>query len=223
MKNLQEPYVITIGRQTGSGGKIIANALAKRLGIAYYDKDILSQAAEETGLGRNVFHRTSDKRSFFNQFMGAVQPFFGGGDFYGSQLSDESIYSLQSALIKRLASEHSCVFLGRTADSVLADHPRRIRLFISASESDRIRHIMDEKKLDFKAAAHYVKENDELRSGYYNFYANTNWGSAESYDLCINSTLLGLDGTTDFLYRFVTARLGIATDETPQTDLPELF
>lgn len=200
-------FVITIGRQTGSGGRIIGQELSRRLGTAYYDKEVLSQAAADTGLGPKVFHATGDQKGVLRQLIGAVRPFVGGGDFYANQLSDETIFSLQSALIRKLAAERSCVIVGRVADHILADHPRCVRLFITADDEERIRRMMDERKVSYKVATNLVAEGDEQRAGYYNFHAAGTWGSADTYDLCVNVSRQGLVPCIDWLEQYIRARL----------------
>lgn len=220
------PYVITIGRQYGSNGRRFGQDIAKQLGIAYYDKVILSQAAEDTGLGRNVFQHASTYKGFIRQFIGAVQPFIGGDDFYGPQLTEENRFSLQSAIIQRLAAERSCVIVGRAADHILKAHPHRTSLFITADMPDRIRRVMDEKKVDLKTAQRHIKQTDNKRAGYYNFHTNNNWGSAEAYDLCINISTLGYDKTLDLIVNFIRQHQQLPADQgasetTPP--IPEVF
>lgn len=208
-------YVITISRQIGSGGRQIGRILAQQLGIAYYDKDILSQAAEDSGLGPNVFDRADERKGFFRHVLGAVQPFIGGGDYYANQLSDESIFKIQSGVIRKVAAERSCVFVGRAADFILRDTTNIVSVFIAANSEDRTRRVMDEQKVDFKKALSIVEEIDEQRSGYYNFFTSGNWGNADSYDLCINSSVLGIEDTAQLILEFLHKKLGITlTDET---------
>lgn len=223
MKEATAPFVITIGRQSGSGGQQIGKILAQKFGIAYYDKSVLSQAAEESGVGRKVFEHTEGRRNIFRQFIGAVQPFVGGGDFYASQLSDESRFEVQKGVINKLANDHSCLFVGRVADYILKDHPRCVRIFLSANMDDRTRRIMDERKVDFKTAVHIIEESDEERAGYYNFHASTNWGNAESYDLCLNVSSLGFYKSIDFITTFITTKLGIELPQIDDTPIPEIF
>lgn len=226
------PFVITISRQKGSGGRQIAQALASHFNTAYYDHYILSQAAQETGLGRNIFYRADGRKGFLRQFIGAVQPFIGGGDFYASQLSDENIFSLQSGVIRKLASEHSCVIVGRAADHILADHPRAVRIFITANMEDRTRRVMDEKKVDYKNAVHIIKQTDERRAAYYSFHTSNQWGSADTYDLCINISALGYEASLELLKDFITKKLQLETPATEATEtskeqvvanIPEVF
>lgn len=223
MEDSQTPFVITISRQTGSGGRKIGQILAQRLNAAYYDQEILSRAAEDTGLGPNVFKPANERKSFLRQVFGAVQPFIGGGDFYANQLSEENVYSLQSGVIKKLANEHSCVIVGRTADHILQDHPRHVSIFITGNTDERIRRVIDNKKVDYKSAVHIIENTDEQRSNYYNFHASKTWGNAENYDICINSSTLGIEETIKFLQNFISAKLKITITEDTTPPMPEVF
>lgn len=208
------PFVINIGRQLGSGGREIGRQLAERFGIAYYDKEILSLAAQETGLGHDVFERKDERKGFLHSVFSVVQPFIGGGgDFYSThQLSDENVFMLQSRVIQRVASERSCVFIGRVADYILRNHPRHVNLFIAANMEERVLRVMEREKLTMKAAMVRIEESDEQRADYYNFYSSGTWGSADTYDLCINSSVLGLEGTTDFIAQFIEAKFAKLSD-----------
>ena len=104
------PFVITVGRQLGSGGRKIGKRLAERFGIAYYDKEILSLAAQESGLGTGVFERSDERKGFLRSIAQVVQPFFGGGgSFYDNQLSDENLFTIQSRVIQKVAANVRCV------------------------------------------------------------------------------------------------------------------
>ena len=136
------PFVITVGRQLGSGGRKIGKRLAERFGIAYYDKEILSLAAQESGLGTGVFERSDERKGFLRSIAQVVQPFFGGGgSFYDNQLSDENLFTIQSRVIQKVAAERSCVVIGRVADYILRHHPHHINVFITASMSDRVQEL----------------------------------------------------------------------------------
>ena len=201
---MSSPFVINIGRQLGSGGREIGKRLAERFGIAYYDKEILSLAAQESGLRQGLFERRDEKKGFFRSIFHVVQPFFGsGGDFYENQLSEENLFIIQSRVIQRIASERSCVFIGRVADYILREHPRHVNIFITANLDDRIRRIAQRRNVLPKAAQSIIEEADEERATYYNFYSSGTWGAADTYDLCVNSSLLGIDATVDFIAHFI--------------------
>lgn len=207
---MQTPFVINLGRQLGSGGREIARLLSEQFGIAYYDKEILSLAAAETGLGPNVFERSDERKSFFRSMMHVVQPFIGGGgDFYGNQLSDENLFTLQSRVMQKVAAERSCIFVGRVADYILRHHPRHVNIFVSANADDRIRRVMELEKVDKRTARNLIEDSDEARADYYNFYSSATWGQADTYHLCINSSALGIEGTAAVIADFVRKKLAI--------------
>ena len=133
-----------------------------------------------------------------------VQPFFGGGgDFYDNQLSEENLFIIQSRVIQRIASERSCVFIGRVADYILREHPRHVNIFITANLDDRIRRVAQRRNVLPKAAQSIIEEADEERATYYNFYSSGTWGAADTYDLCVNSSLLGIEDTVAFIANFI--------------------
>lgn len=220
---MNSPYVICIGRQLGSGGRQIGHILAQQLGISYYDREILSIAAEESGLGRGVFERNDERKGFLHTFLGAVQPFFGGGDFYANQLSEENIFTLQSGVIKKVANERSGIFIGRVADYILRDHPRMASVFIAASIDDRARRIMETDKVDMKTALRKIEEGDSQRASYYNFYSSGTWGSADNYDLCVNSSVLGIEETATLIRDFIVKKLHIELPSETSVPAPEVF
>lgn len=201
---MSTPFVINIGRQLGSGGREIGKRLAERFNIAYYDKEILSLAAQESGLRQGLFERSDEKKGLFRSIFHVVQPFFGGGgDFYDNQLSEENLFIIQSRVIQRIASERSCVFIGRVADYILREHPRHVNIFITANLDDRIRRVAQRRNVLPKAAQSIIEEANDERATYYNFYSSGTWGAADTYDLCVNSSLLGIEGTVDFIANFI--------------------
>lgn len=205
------PFVITIGRQLGSGGRSIGHLLAEKFGIAYYDKEILSLAAAESGLGAKVFERGDERKSFLRGLFGAITPMLTtGGDFYNNQISEDSLFHIQSGVIQKMAAQHSSVFIGRASDYILRDHPRSCHIFIAANTEDRIAHIMERRGIDRKHAKELMREADQQRAGYYNFYASGTWGSADTYNLCINSSILGYERSADYIAQFVIEKLQLA-------------
>lgn len=206
------PYAINIGRQLGSGGRQIGRWLSEELGIAYYDKEILSLAARESGFCEEIFQRTDEKKGFFTSMFGSVMPMMGGfeSEFYDNQLSDENLFRLQGEAIRKEAADHSCIFIGRCADYVLRDHPRCVNVFIAADTADRIRRVMELTGADEREARKMCVQGDRKRADYYNFYSSGEWGAAATYDLCINSSLLGIEGTARLIKDFVEKKLAAA-------------
>lgn len=207
----KEKYVITIGRQFGSGGRELGRRLAERLGIKYYDKELLLEAARKAGVNPEFFER-SDER--FPSFLSGLFSFALGYSSFNlyagsSSISDEQIYKAQSDFIRSLGSETSCVIVGRTADYVLRDHPRVVSVFVHASAEECGRRIMSrEPSLTLeKAIAKYHKIN-KLRSNYYNFYTDKEWGSAGSYDLTIDTSKLPMEAVVEVIRAYIEARFG---------------
>lgn len=207
-----EKFVINIGRQLGSGGRAIGHILAREFGIAYYDREILELAARESGFCTEVFERHDEHKSFFRAVFGNLMPFFGNGsDFYDNQLSEESLFRLQSEAIRKVAAERACIFIGRCADYVLREHPRRVNVFVAADTADRIARIRQAHGIDERAARRLLEQGDARRAEFYNFYSRGRWGAAGTYDLCINSSVLGIERTAQFIKHFVEQKLDLAT------------
>ena len=206
-----EKYVINIGRQLGSGGRAIGHILANDLNIAYYDKEILALAAKESGFCKEVFERNDEHKGFFHSVLGAIMPVFGGGgsEFYDNTLSEESLFRLQSEAIKKAAAEKSCIFIGRCADYVLRDNPRCVNVFVAADMKDRVERVCALRGCDKKAALKLIEQGDSQRADFYNFYSSGTWGAASTYHLCINSSVLGVERTAQFIKEFVQKRLGM--------------
>jgi len=198
------PYIITIGRQLGSGGKQIGELLSERLDIPCYDKELIQIASRESGLCKDVFEKADEKHSY--SFLGGIFSFRTG--FFGDQthhyLGNETLFKIQSDIIRQLAEKEPCIFVGRCADYILRDHPRIIRIFVSANLTDRIRRVMQHNdNLSEKEAKNLIEQSDRKRACYYNYYSNKTWGAAMSYDLCFNSSIFDIEEITGFVCDFV--------------------
>lgn len=196
-------YVITIGRQVGSGGKKIGEYLSERLGIPCYDKELLHLAATESGLDKEFFEKVDEKRhrSFFSNYFGFRVGYMSANP--GNYLCDETLFNIQSDVIRSLAEKESCIFVGRCADYVLRKHPRIINFFISADMEDRVHRMIKERPITKPALRRLLMDEDKKRSDYYNYFSNKTWGVATSYDVCVNSSILGLEETSGFVENFV--------------------
>ena len=142
---MNEHYVINLGRQLGSGGKEIGEKLAKELGIAFYDKELINLASKESGLCKEFFEKADEKasQSLLGGLFGSRFPFITEGAYpYNSYLSNDSLFKIQSDVIRQLAEQQSCLFVGRCADYILRDHPRCCNVFVSASPEARIERLM---------------------------------------------------------------------------------
>jgi cytidylate kinase len=207
---MKKDYVITIGRQLGSGGHIIGEKLAGQLGISFYDKELIQIASQESGLGKEYFEEADEKKSYsiFSGLFGlrgtmAEEPF---STYY---LNNETLFKIQSDVIRKLAEKGSCLFVGRCADYVLGEKPRCLNVFISAEMNDRVKRIAEIQMITTDKARDFVEKADKKRAGYYNYFSNKVWGAAESYHLCINSSILGIDETVAFIRQFATKRFDL--------------
>jgi cytidylate kinase len=206
---MKENYVVTIGRQLGSGGREIGEKLALRLCISFYDKELIFLASKESGLGKEFFERADEKKRipilgglFGLKGSFSVEPF---SNYY---LSNETLFKIQSDVIRELADKGSCLFVGRCADYILKDHPRCLNIFITGDMEDRVKRIAAIQKVTEKKAAEIIEKSDKQREVYYNYFSNKVWGAAESYHLCINSSVLGIDGSVELGHNFASGRFG---------------
>lgn len=205
---MEEKYIISIGRQLGSGGREIAHRLAQRLGIPVYDKKLLEVAAQETGLDATVFENADERES--NPLMRGLIALKGALSTYpvgaGSYMDGDRLFELQSEVMRTLAEKESCIIIGRCAEYVLRDHPRMHSIFITADMPDRIQRIMQHDGVDEAHAKEIATKGDKKRKAYHDYYANSGWGVADTYDLCINSSRLGIEGSVDIIHRFIESR-----------------
>ena len=197
--------IITIGRQTGSGGHEIARKLAETLGLKFYDKEILYIAAEESGFERRFFEKNDEKRGFFRNILGTSVTtgaigFFDGN--FNNKFSQEGLFISQSEAIKKVAQEGNCLFVGRCADYVLREFKDVLNIFITAPLEDRVKRVADHLNITTEQAEKRIHDKQDARSSFYNYYTGKKWGDSASYDLCVNSSLLGIDGTVEYLKQF---------------------
>ena len=192
--------IITIGRQFGSGGHDIGTKLAEELDIKFYDKEMLDRAAKDSGICQELFESNDEKPT--NSFLySLVMDTYSFGNNYASGYLDmplnHKIFLAQFDAIKGIAAEGSCVLIGRCADYALEDRPDVLRIFIRADLNDRIRRVAKQFDLSNAKAKDMIIKTDKKRAGYYNYYSNKKWGDSESYDFCLNSSILGIDGAVD--------------------------
>ena len=198
--------IINIGRQIGSGGRIIAKQLAKDLNCTFYDRELLNLAAKESGFSEKFFEQNDERKGFLHSLLHVNVPLMGENNFYKNDFSQEGLYQFQSDAITKAAREGNCVFVGRTADYVLRDFPNTVNIFITASFEERIKRVCERQQLTADEAMKYINAREEAHSTYYNYYTGKRWGAAESYDLCVSSSILGLDETATFITSFIKKR-----------------
>ena len=194
---MDERTVITIGREFGSGGHEIGMKLAEKLGIKCYDKELLQVAAKESGLCEELFASQDEKptNSFLYSLVMDTYSFGYSSAGFTDMPMNHKIFLAQFEAIKKLASEGPCVMVGRCADYALADNPNCFSVFVHANLDWRINRIAQKYNKNAKEAKDMINKTDKSRSSYYNYYTNKKWGSADSYNLCLDSSKLGIDGT----------------------------
>ena len=206
--NNNQPIIICVGRQLGSGGHDIARMLAMDFNAKYYDQELLNLAAKESGFSEKDFKQNDEKKGFLKSLLNLQMPHVGGG-MYSSDFSQENLFQFQSDAIRKAASEGSCVFVGRCADYVLRDFPNVVSVFVSASMRARIDKLLAQQTVTPQQAKRLILQAEHRRAEYYNYYTGKKWGAAESYDLCINSSTLGLVETEKFIADFIRKKFGL--------------
>ena len=200
--------VITIARQYGSRGRDIGFSLAESLGISFYDKELITLAAKESGMSEDFFEQYDEKASnslLYSLSLGAAATITGEYGAMPETPMNDKLYLLQYDIIKK-AAESPCVIVGRCADHVLADRKDCVKLYIYCDLERRLEHIMNRYKLTADKAREKIKKNDRARSNYYNHYASGKWGEPQNYDLCINSAKLGVYGTCELIMDYLRHR-----------------
>lgn len=187
--------IITISREFGSGGRYIGEQLAEKLGIAFYDKDIISKVAEETGLNEEFVKEAGE----YSPFKSIFSYGFVSRDVDGSSMED-IVFNAQRKIILDLAEKGPCVIVGRCADHILADRDDCLNVFINGSEEDKIKRIMKYKGVADIEARRLMKDTDKRRRINYNYYTDRQWGKPQNYDVCLNSTSLTTDRCVEILY-----------------------
>lgn len=186
--------IITIGREPGSGGMLIASALSKLTGYPVYDKELITKAAQESGLHQELFENIDECSSYTTS-----------GGLFGWRnslmdhalthnfISNESLFTIQSDTIRKLAEEGAAIFVGRCADYVLKHHNSLCRVFISAPIEHRVLRIAERLQISEAEAKIWVEKMDKKRKNYYNYFSNSVWGDAKSYDISLNSSRWGIE------------------------------
>ena len=196
--------VITIGREFGSGGHEVGEKLAKDLGIKCYDKELLSVAAKESGLCEELFANNDEKPT--NSFLySLVMDTYSLGytSSYVDMPINHKVFLAQFEAIKKLAERESCVIIGRCADYALESNPYAVSVWIKADMDYRVQRIKRLYELSDAKAADLIQKTDKKRASYYNYYSSKKWGEAKSYDLCIDSGKIGIDGCIEIIKNFI--------------------
>lgn len=191
--------IINVGRQFGSGGRLVALALGRKLGIPVYDQELIAKAAEQSGFSKELFANSDEKRNLLalSSFIVDVGR-FGSVDNY---MSDNQLFVIQSNVIRSLADKGPAIFIGRCSDYILRDR-KCLDVFVTATDEVRIKRIAERVNITPEQADSLMRKKDRTRETYYNYYTFGNWGVASNYDLCVDSSVLGIEGTADMIIDF---------------------
>ncbi len=192
--------IINVGRSFGSGGGFVAKAIGRELGIPVYDNELISKAAEESGYSKSVFEGGEKRRSLFSMssFFASGRLPFGESSGY---VNDDMLFKIQSEVIRNIAEKGDAIIVGRCADYILRDLDC-LDVFVCAPMEFRIQRLMKNEGLKEDEAEELMRRKDRTREAYYNFYTFGAWGRADNYDLCVDSSILGIEGTADFIIDF---------------------
>lgn len=180
--------IITINREFGSGGRFIGEEVAKKLGIAYYDKEMIGQIAEQAGLSSEYVRENAELSPKKGWFAYA----FSGRDITGKSVED-MVYEAQRKVIMEIAEKENCVIIGRNADFILKDRKDVLNVFIHGSIPEKVRRICSVYNVTEVDAIKMINDIDKRRRTNYNFYTEQKWGMAENYTMSLNSSVLGYD------------------------------
>ena len=201
--------IINVGRQVGAGGQEIGRKLAQDFDAKFYDRELLNLAAKESGFSEKFFKQNDEKKGFLRGLFNVQSPHLTGGSLYGSNFSQDSLFQFQSDAIRKAATEGSCVFVGRCADYILRDFENVVNIFITASMDFRVEIVSKVKELDADHARKLIEQVESRRAQYYNYYTGKKWGLAESYDFCIDASILGLEETEKIIAEYIRKRFAL--------------
>ena len=190
--------IINVGRGFGSGGGFVGKAIGRKLGIPVFDNELISKAAEESGYSKTLFAKGEEKSLF------SVSSFFASGRLSyldNGYVNDNVLFNIQSEVIRSIADKGDAVIIGRCADYILRDRPC-LNVFVGGPEEYRIRRLMENEHLSAAEAEKLMRRKDRTSETYYNYYTFGAWGQASNYHLCVDSSILGIEGTADFIIDF---------------------
>ena len=191
--------IINVGRSFGSGGGYVGQAIASKLGIPFYDNELISKAAQESGYSPSLFEGGEKKRSIFS-----VSSFFASGRMSyldNTYMNEDILFKVQSDVIRKIGEGGDAVIIGRCADYILRDLPC-LNVFVTGPEEYRIERIVKNEGISEEEAEKLIRKKDRIRETYYNYYTMGSWGSASNYHLCVDSSVLGIEGTADYIIEF---------------------
>lgn len=201
--NMAKKVIVTIGRQFGSGGHEIGEKLAKKLGIKFYDKELIKLIAKQSGLCEKVLESYDEKPT--NSLLYSIVMDIYPSVMYTGPTIDQQIYQANYDAIRTLAEE-SCVIVGRCADYILRDCPELVSVFVHANSDFRAARVAEEYQLPDAKVRDMLTKTDKKRASYYNFQSEKKWGMASSYNLCLESSSVGIEGSVDMIETYIRNR-----------------
>lgn len=196
--------IISIGRQFGAGGRGVGKLLAQKLGIEYFDKELITLAAQEFGFDSELLEKADEKSSpISGNILQWIESIIPGEFFTKNYLSSDTLFEIQSNAIRKLAEERSCVIVGRCSDYVLRNNPNCISIFLHSTEEDRVQRICERSGMSQQDALNQIHTEDRRRAAYYNFYSDKTWGDAATYSLCIDVSKVGIEGATEMTIEYL--------------------
>ena len=196
---MEKKIIINIGRQFGGGGLGVASELGKKLGITVYDRELIAKAAQDSGFSAEFFEQSDEKRRIFSLSSIFTSLISSPSENY---MSDNGLFEMQCSTIRKIAGQGSAIIVGRCSDYVLRDMDCVLNVFLTSPLPVRVKRICERYNLCAEKAETLIMQKDKAREEYYNYYTFGNWGVASTYDLCIDSSRLGIEGTADFIIDF---------------------
>lgn len=202
---MEQKLIITIGRQYGSGGRIIGKKLANKLGISFYNREIIELAAKKSGMSEEAFEKVDETAASSLLYSIATGAYM-FGNYVSPQVDlplNDKLFIIQSEIIKSIAVKESCVIVGRCADYILKDRKDVVNIFIHADKETRKKRAIEEYGIEANKVEGYLNKIDKKRSTYYNYYTGEKWGYSSNYQLCLDSGRLGVEGCVHMIESFI--------------------
>ena len=205
---MKQKLIITVGRQYGSGGRAIGKKLAEALGISFYNREIIELAAKRSGMSDEAFEKVDETAASSLLYSIATGSYM-FGNYVSPQVDlplNDKLFIMQSEIIKSIAAKESCVIVGRCADYILKDRTDVINIFIHADKETRKKRAINEYGIAPNKVENYLNKIDKKRNTYYNYYTGEKWGYSTNYDLCLDSSLLGIEGCVHIIENLIKER-----------------
>ena len=205
---MEKKIIITIGRQYGSGGAEVGKKLGQKLGIEVYDKEILKMTSEESGIRESYFHLADERagKKLLYKIIQSMVPENTNPSLGNDLVSADNLFRFQSSVIRKLAQEQSCIFIGRCAEHVLAGTENLVRIFIYADMDARFERIKAKGYYEEEDIIKNIKRMDKERREYHNYFTGKDWEALENYDLILNSSQIGTDGCVECIVDYLKVR-----------------